>query len=676
MKEQQVTKPTDFDLMFLKFADAKIPVFKESKSKDFILYGEENNYPEYLTELFNKSAKHNAIVNGKAFYIFGQGFINGDFTVNRLGESLNDVVKKATLDIPLFGGLRFEVVYNALGKICEIYHGNYARLRKSKEGGWLYSDSWGRFTKEWTPIPSFNPSKPNETQIFSYDEYRPNSEYYPLPDYIGALNYIETDIEISKYYLSAIKNGMMPSKLIEFFSGEPTEDKKKEIERRFKQKFTGSENAGNIILSFNKDKGSPIQINDLSSSDLDKQFIELNKTVQQEIFSGHLITSPMLFGIKTEGQLGGNTELKTSYELFKNTYSKPKADAISKEISYLLSYSIWPGYYELEPTEPVGNQIDIKDVLDIVPQTYIFKQLGIPQEDITQTQPGTPVAVNENVKNLTGRQQQQLERLIRKYKKGQLDEAQTRLLLKSGLGFNDDEVNTMLGIQPVQQPIAQQMSKEFSEDEIIGMFDSCGDAKDDFEIIKSKRVGFALQDIESDESIYIHEAFKTYDVTYTEGKIIELIKKDPLITPEVIARTIGQSTALVESKINSLVARGYLEETATLVGEGELTNTVVSRTIPEKVQLPPAKIDGAPMTKISIKYSYEGPQDSRNRPFCARMLQLNRLYTRADIERISARLGYSVWDRRGGFWTRKGTNDTTPYCRHKWQSNIVVQKGA
>src|SRR6478609_4610493 len=111
--------PNGFDLLFLKFADAAIPVFKETKNKDFIMYGEENNYPEYLTTLFNKSAKHNAIINGKAFYIFGQGFANGDFICNRLGESLNDVVKKAVLDVLLYGGFRFEVVYNAMGRVCE-----------------------------------------------------------------------------------------------------------------------------------------------------------------------------------------------------------------------------------------------------------------------------------------------------------------------------------------------------------------------------------------------------------------------------------------------------------------------------------------------------------------------------------------------------------------------------
>lgn len=675
MQEVPVTQPTqdNANIIVLKFADSAVPVFKEQKNKDYISYGEDNCYPEYLTYLFNKSAKHNAIVTGKSHYTFGQGFGNGDFTVNRLGESLNDVVKKAVLDVVLYGGLRFEVVYNAMGKVCEIYHPDYNTLRKAKDGGYLYCDEWKTYTRRTDTlyIPDFNPANPLQSQIYSYNEYRPGTRYYPLPDYIGSNNYIETDIEISKFYLSSIRNGMISSKHVQFFTGEPTEDKKREIERRFKDKFSGSEKAGSIILEFLSDPAKATQITDLSASDLDKMFIELNKTVQQEIFSGHLVTSPMLFGIKTEGQLGGNNELRTAYELFNNTYSKPKADAISKEISYLLSFSIWPGAYELESTEPVGNQIDIKDVLDIVPQTYILKQLGIPEDEWVNApaQPGATIGgqTNEAIKNLTGRQQQQVERIIRKYKNQQLDEAAAKTLLRAGLGLSDEDINSLLGIQ--LQPAPVQMKKEYSEDEIIGMFDACGDSRDDFEIIKSKSVSFGVDEIENDEAVYIKDAFIT-SLTSTEAKIIDLIRKDPLITAQVIARTIGQSQALVESKINTLTQRGLIESTTESVG----IDTVISRTLTEPLRLPPTTIDNTPTSKVSIKYSYEGPEDNRNRPFCAKLMSLKRLYNRAEIEKISARLGYSVWDRRGGFWRHKGTDITTPYCRHKWKSNIVIQK--
>jgi DNA-binding Lrp family transcriptional regulator len=202
------------------------------------------------------------------------------------------------------------------------------------------------------------------------------------------------------------------------------------------------------------------------------------------------------------------------------------------------------------------------------------------------------------------------------------------------------------------------------------MFDACGDVRNDFEILHSKRVSFSSEiEAEADEEIYINEAFKTYDVSYTEDQIIELIKKDSKITPEIISQAIGQSKAYVENKIATLIKRGYLETTTSIIGSDE----IIERTVPKALDISiPPPTDKAPPVQIFIKYSYEGPQDSRNRPFCAKLMQLDRLYSRADIEMISQRLGYSVFDRRGGFWNKGGV--ILDHCRHNWKSNIVVKK--
>lgn len=680
--DQQATKSTQdntSDVIILKMADSKVPEFKETKNRDYVRYGPDNNYGSYLVYLFNKSAKHNAIINGKVFYIFGKGFgPQGQTVVNRLNESLDDIAMKCIIDLEIFGGYRIEVVYNMQGRICEYYHVPFSTLRVDKNGGYWYKEEWKSYDRaeDAVFINEFNPYMPYGSQIYAYDEYRPEVKFYPLPTYLGANNYIETDIEISKYYLSGIRNGMVPSKMIQFFDGEPSEVKKKEIERRFKDKFTGSENAGNIILVFGKSKDKSVQIDDLSATDLDKQFIEMNKTCQQEIFSAHLVTSPMLFGILTEGQLGGSTQLSISYAIFQNTYAKPKAETFSKNITFLSKFSIWPGQYQLQPTDPVGIHIDIKDVLDMLPKAFVYEKIGVPKElwqdaDVVKSStPGAPGAivetnqtkapVNDNVKNLTAKQHQQLLRIIRQYSKGQITLDVAKTLLRTGLDLSDEDINSLLGV-------TTEMSADMTDDDVIAIFDSYGDVMDDYEILKSKKVYFSSDyDMEDDESVFIKEAFSEYDVTATEAKIIELIKKDKLIPVEVIAKTIGQTVALVKSKIDSLVKRGYIEVVQAADGAIEMLAV-------DSVKLPPVKINKQPLSKVSIKYSYSGPKDDRNRPFCAKLLELNRLYTRADIERISEKLGYSVFERRGGFWRHKdGT--ITPYCRHVWKSNIVIKK--
>jgi hypothetical protein len=271
---------------------------------------------------------------------------------------------------------------------------------------------------------------------------------------------------------------------------------------------------------------------------------------------------------------------------------------------------------------------------------------------------------NDSIRNLTAKQHQQVMRIIRQYSKSQLTEAAAKALLRTGYGLDETDINDLLGIEPIAA-----MKFEEQEIAILGMFDSCGESKQDFEIIKSKRTGFAtIEEAKEDEDIFINEAFKTVqDLTVTESKILDLIKKDPKITPKVIAQTIGQTLSYVESKLKQFEAKGYIEASTTLIGE----DVEVSRIIPKSAELPPIK--KTPLSTVKIMYSYEGPVDSRNRPFCAKMMQLDRLYSRKDIETISEKLGYSVFDRRGGFWRHKD-GLITPYCRHRWQSNIVVKK--
>lgn len=76
---------------------------------------------------------------------------------------------------------------------------------------------------------------------------------------------------------------------------------------------------------------------------------------------------------------------------------------------------------------------------------------------------------------------------------------------------------------------------------------------------------------------------------------------------------------------------------------------------------------------VHIKYEYawkdDIPESERDtpehpsRPFCKRLMELNRVYTRAEIETISQRLGYSVFDRCGG-----------DGCRHQWKRVTIVKK--
>jgi hypothetical protein len=94
--------------------------------------------------------------------------------------------------------------------------------------------------------------------------------------------------------------------------------------------------------------------------------------------------------------------------------------------------------------------------------------------------------------------------------------------------------------------------------------------------------------------------------------------------------------------------------------------------------------DPAQTTNFKVVYKYDWDfeklarvgavaDSTTSRSFCKRLMALNKVYSRSDIQQITARLGYSVFDRRGGWWTMP-TGQHSPACRHTWVSNIVIKK--
>jgi hypothetical protein len=643
------------NVIFLNFADNSVPQFKELRNKDWILFGEDNLFPKHLLYLYDKSSNHNAIVNGKAFYIIGNGFQDNP-VINDGGETLKKVSKKAVIDIELYGGFYLQFVWKMGGK-ASVTHIPFEDIRKSKDKpGYFYCKEWDwKKHKKVEPqyIPAFDPENKTGAQLFCYREYRPGCKTYPLPGYFGALNDIETDVEISIYNLSIMKNGQFSGKLISFFDGVPTQEEQKKLEAKWTNKFIGSGNAGKTMLAFNRQEAKEPQVADLSTTDLDKLFEILNKTVQGEIFSGHQVTSPMLFGIKTEGQLGGRSEIIASYEIFKNTYINAKQEAFEEVINYLAPFMGVQPNQKLQPVDPVGVILEPIDFKEILPREWILEKLGIDPLDYPDTNvSGTPAAayINENLKNLTGRQSQGIERIIRKYKSGRITKPMAETMLRSGLGLNDNEISTFLNFARIE-----------SEDEVAEMFSAIGKPKSEYVILKQKQTFNGVI-----ETMSGHEEQLFKDLKQNDSDIVNLIGKDKRITPEVIAKTIHESVAYVRGRIEVLKQAGVLTESIERIGP----DTIIEHAInPEQIDKrpPPETAD------VFIRYSYEPkpglePLIKTSRPFCIRLIELDRLYTRGEIESISQRVGFSVWDRKGGFWGDKEE------CRHRWVSNIVIKK--
>jgi hypothetical protein len=654
------------NIAVLRFAEARQPEYRERKGSGYIEFGELNDYPDYLLDLFNKSAKHNAIVKGKVNYITGNGWKSDnpdDAAAQRFidqpnaYESLAELTRKISLDVEIFGGAYLDIVWSVVGgSIASMSHIDYTKVRTSTDNTsfWYKADGWRDRRGKIDTIPAFNPKQPEGRQILYIKEYRPGLDAYALPGYLGALNYIESDIEVSKHVLGNAQTGFNASKLITLPNGTPPVEEQRNLDRRFRDTFGGSDGK-KFMISFVDNAGQKPIIEDLGASDLTKEdFGRVDTIIQQNIFAGHQITTPTLFGIQEPGQLGTRSQMRDAYEIFKNTYVNDKQQYLEGVFTRLLSYSGSSSELEIIPVEPIALELSEAAITQVAPREWILEKAGIDESKYitapTPTETALPAAqssdaVNDNLRSMSGRQWQQMTRIVREFSKGKITREQASMMLRSGYGLSDEEVNTMIGAE-------EQFEEYLSLDDTIAAFREYGEHRENFDIVQSSPLKFA-------------------DITEADDvKILEILQRQPLTPPADIAKAIRRPITDVEARIKKMVD---MEVLATGRGGGLRPTRPVSEIVDE-----PSR------TRFEIRYSYEWkpevPTTQRNteehpsRPFCVKLMDLDRYWTRREIETLSQRLGYSVFDRGGGWWGQGVGKAASPSCRHEWRSNVVIRK--
>jgi hypothetical protein len=602
------------------FSNDKVPVFTEVRNKEYVNYGEDNNYPNFLVTLFNRSAKHNAILTAKQLYIAGQGlaFNNEGLPTDKIVstqafidnanpyESLHDVGKKMALDIELFGGCYLHIIKSKDKKgIAEVYHLDYCKLRTNKDNTKIYySDKW--LNEDGSDNTAIKPDEIKEYPAYGtkeydkgkegvmyYKQYRPNIETYTLPEYIGAVPAIITDAEIANYHRASIQNGFMGGTMVTFMNGVPSEEEMSTIEKQMKKKFTGTDRANSLVIDFVDDPARAPQIQQLTGNDFDKRYDALNKTIQEEIFVGHKVTSPMLFGVRTEGQLGGRNEMATAFQLFQNTYITPKQNAIEEILNELVGLKNRVTFIPIEPVMPEFSEATLATIL------------------------------------------------------------------------TKDEMREIIGRKPLEpaQQVQVTQSKFSKDQQELEVFLQFGEPADNYTEVKKVKQVFGVADMDTQSQMFA--------LTKTEKAIIDVLKNDDKATAEDIAKLLKIKVKEVEDIMGTMVEKGYLDDNLKLTPKG------VETKVPDFTEL-------YVKYKYALRFDTQGPAilpNGRTRPFCEGMIKADRLYTREEINKIGERLGaiygipnYDAFTRRGGWYTEPGTNIHSPACRHIWLQTLVKKK--
>ena len=342
-KTKQIFKVFNFGKEYL------APEYKFDAKDGFIHWGRDNQYPQYLLNLYNHygSPTHKSIINKKSRLTTGYGL--RDIVDTQLQNfvdknGLEKVLRQCEIDFEIFNGFCFEIVWNNEGSDFTLHYMPFTKIRKGIESKEIdyphfwYSKNWNEIKKEeYKPvmIRRFNPDIRTGKQLFYYIEPNPQQdEIYPIPTYSTTINWIELDYEISKFHLNQVKQGFAPSFILNFATGIPSIEEMDEYYRDFRRNYEGAENAGKIIITYSEGKEQSPELIPIQLNDSDERFIMLQDMVEKNIVMGHEIPPQLV--ILTPGKLGSTTERQELLTEFQSYYITTRQQQLEEGFNRVL----------------------------------------------------------------------------------------------------------------------------------------------------------------------------------------------------------------------------------------------------------------------------------------------------------------------------------------------------
>ena len=688
------------------FASVEVPKFLEKKSQNIVYFGIDNLYPFELIDLYNDSSTHNAIINGKVGYIVGNGLESDDLNTKKwlssanIDEDWTSLMKRLSLDYELFNGYAIEVIRTTAGN--QYHHIDFANIRLGLDGTIQYADDWinDKGARNSRPeiqyLERYNPRDENQKRgIIYHVDYRPNLKYYPLPVYVGSLAEIKTDVQIGDYWLNEVTNGFVGGTLIQHNNGVPeTKEESEAFENAFKDKF-GKATGTKIVHLFSPSKDNASEITNLNGNDLHERYLEMSNRVKESIFIGHRVTNPILFGVKEAGQMRARNELDLAYEIFTNTYIAERQNTLLRTIKKLAFYEIQSSDINIIPLKPIDtinitsdvimgnmNRAEIRELINEQSGLELKEEgaaVGVtpisgspivdaPAADATESDI-TTVEEAQKETSYNGAQIASALSIVELVKAGTLSVSQGKAALMEFLRLSEEVSIRLLKGDDSFIGISldnEQMSacSCFSEDEDIShLFDNIGVSESDYDVIDSLDIFF-----DSDGS-----PMEFADEPNIVRRVLKSILDNPLIAATGIADLLKLDFGQLLTSINILSTSNLIEVEGSTIGLTPLGDRVA-----KTIDIP----------KAEVKYRYELRPDApalaqggKSRDFCRKMVSKKKLYTKKEIEVLRNDMkpsGFAdvtdVWLARGGWYRKKGTDTSIPYCRHTWKQVIVRKK--
>ena len=366
------------NIRFVELSSYDIPKPLEVKGKEWVGYGDNNDYYETLLELKN-SPTNSALINSITDLIYGRGLkaTNSSADLEGWANFLSILsehdLRCLTDDYYTLGQGFLQVIWDkSHNKVEKVYHTPTQNWRPGKcnaDGdieAYYYHDDWANAKPSDDPmrVPAFGTSK-ESIEIICIKPYRAGHFYFTPVEYQSGLPYAEVEIEVAKYHINNIHNKFSANHIINFNNGRPEDDEMDAIEAKIKRKFTGSEGDG-IVVAFNRSAEEAADVQTVQLANPHEQYQFIAEEAARKLMVSHRVVSPVLVGLKTESGIGSNAdELRMASQLFDNTVIKPLQRQLIEGIEPILTangYSFNLYFETLQPLE--FTEMETEDIED------------------------------------------------------------------------------------------------------------------------------------------------------------------------------------------------------------------------------------------------------------------------------------------------------------------------
>jgi len=316
-----------------------------------------------------------------------------------------------------------------------------------------------------------------------------------------------------------------------------------------------------------------------------------------------------------------------------------------------------PNLFGVETDQPFGNRTEIVEKMEVFQSTYVSSRQRILNGVISDLY-NTDAVYLDRVDPIT---EQFSETAVIQIATALGSEYLSQLAEKAGLEVKSETVTQTV----------TQMSKDDKEEELLfSLLEKMGRPAKGIKCKYSKELDFSGDEVNIDE-----DSFRmNFEVTDFDKQVLGVLKNNPTITADSIAEALNTDLKTVAESLNRLANEGLID-----VKEIDIPDEIPSDTEEPSRELTEEGEKQAATVDFEIVYRYVkrasasgGDIIPGSRDFCRRLIALNRVYTKADIDQMSAIVGHNVFLRRGGFWNRDGV--ISPSCRHVWRQELIEKQ--